>query len=130
MKLLPDTSIWVEYLRGGDSRVARELDEHLDRGTVMVCGPVIAELFAGVASQHREELWLAIGSLPWAEIDQPAWRRVGEVANELRSRGEAVPLTDVAIAVATAEAEAELWTRDEDFERIRGAVPELQLRAT
>jgi predicted nucleic acid-binding protein len=33
----------------------------------------------------------------------------------------------VAIAVAAAGAEAELWTRDQDFERIRTVLPHLEL---
>jgi predicted nucleic acid-binding protein len=49
------------------------------------------------------------------------------VAGELRRAGTSVPLTDVAIAVAATVAEAELWTRDQDFERIRTALPALEL---
>jgi predicted nucleic acid-binding protein len=127
VKLLPDTSLWVDYLRGRDAATVAELERHLEGESVLICGPVIAELLAGTAPQQRDELWLAIGSLPWAAIDQPAWRSIGEVANELRRAGISVPLTDVAIAVAAAGAEAELWTRDGDFERIQEVLPELEL---
>ena len=87
----------------------------------------MAELLAGTAPQQRDDLWLAIGSLPWAAIDQPAWRSIGQVANDLRRAGVSVPLTDIAIAVAAAEAEAELWTNDHDFERIQDVLPQLEL---
>jgi len=130
VRLLPDTSIWVEYLRGRDTATVAELDRYLDRESVLICGPVIAELLAGTAPQQRDDLWLAIGSLPWVPIDQPAWRSIGEIANGLRRGGVSVPLTDIAIAVAAANGEAELWTNDRDFQRIQEVLPALELHHT
>ena len=91
MRLLPDTSVWVDYLRGRDVATVEVLDGHLERESVLICGPVMAELLAGTAPQQRDDLWLAIGSLPWAAIDQPAWRSIGQVANDLRRAGVSVP---------------------------------------
>jgi predicted nucleic acid-binding protein len=91
-------------------------------------GPELAELLAGAPPDRRQDLFLALGSLPWAELDHAAWRQVGEVANDLRRSGASVPLTDVVIAVASTRARARLWTRDRDFERIRRALPTLELR--
>lgn len=106
MRLLPDTSIWVEYLRGRNAETVAELDRALERESVFVCGPVIAELVAGTAPHQQDDLWLAIGSLPWASIDQAAWRRLGEIAGELHRTGVSIPLTDLAIAVAAVGVEA------------------------
>ncbi|MDP9343806.1 MAG: PIN domain-containing protein [Actinomycetota bacterium] len=128
MKLLPDASVWVDYLRGRDPSTVAALDSYLERESVFVCGPVVAELLAGTAPAQREEVWLAIGSLPWADLDRTAWRKVGEVASDMRRAGVSVPLTDVVIAIATVRSEAELWTRDRDFERIRQALPTLRLQ--
>ena len=130
MKLLPDTSIWVDYLRERDPDTIAEMDRHLERESVLICGPVIAELLAGTSPDQQDELWLSIGSLPWAPVDQPGWRSIGEVAGELRRAGTSVPLTDVAIAVAANAAEAELWTRDDDFGRIKAVLPSLELHGT
>ena len=127
MKLLVDTSIWVDYLRGADARLGDALDGYLDQESVLMCGPVIAEVLAGTAPEQREETWLALGNLPWAELDQLAWRQIGEAAYELRRRGISLPLTDVVISVAALNAEADVWTRDADFARIREALPDLRL---
>lgn len=127
MRVLPDTSVWVDYLRGGKKRSAAALDGFLEQESVLVCGPGMAELLAGTQPDRREELWLALGSLPWAELDHAAWRQVGEVANALRRAGRSVPLTDVIIAIACVRAEAALWTEDRDFERIRQELPALEL---
>lgn len=130
MNLLPDTSIWIDYLRDRDGTTVAELDRYLERESVFTCGPVMAELLAGTTPDRRDDLWLAVGSLPWAEIDQPAWRSVGEVANDLRRTGVSVPLTDIAIAVAAANAEARLWTNDRDFQRIHEVLPALELHGS
>ena len=127
MRLLPDASVWVDYLRGRDAAVVDELDGHLERESVFMCGPVIAELLAGTAVERREDLWLALGSLPWSDLDQLAWQQIGELAFELRRRGTPVPIIDIAIAVSALNVEAELWTRDADFQRIREALPALNL---
>lgn len=130
MNVLPDTSIWVDYLRRGPAGPAGELDGLLQRDSVLVCGPVLAELLAGAAPERRDDLWLALGSLAWAELDHAAWRQVGEVAGDLRRAGIPVPLTDLVIAVACVKSEATLWTRDRDVERIRTALPALEVRLT
>jgi predicted nucleic acid-binding protein len=129
VKVLVDTSVWVDYLRGDDAQVVQALDASLDGESVLMCGPVMAELLAGTEPDDRDDVWLALGNLPWADVDRAGWRRVGEVAHDLRRRGITVPLTDVTIAVAATAAEAELWTRDDDFVRVQAAFPELVLAA-
>jgi predicted nucleic acid-binding protein len=118
-----------DYLREGASGAAAALEEHLEQESVVVCGPVLAELLAGTPPERRDDLWLALGSLPWAELDHAGWRRAGEVANDLRRTGRSVPLTDVVIAVACMRAGASLWTRDRDFEAIGAVLPELEVYA-
>ena len=127
MSVLPDTSIWVDYLRSGTAGPAAALDDLLSRESAVVCGPVLAELLAGTPTERRDELWHALEALPWAELDRHAWRRVGEVAHDLRAAGASVALTDQAIAVAAVSADASVWTRDEDFDRIHTVLPELDL---
>ena len=127
MTVLPDTSIWVDYLRAGADGPAGGLDRLLVEEAVVTCGPVLAELVAGTAPEHRDELWHALATLPWAELDHEAWRRVGELAFTLRQAGLSLPLTDLEIAVACTASGAALWTRDDDFQRLHSHLPSLQL---
>jgi hypothetical protein len=122
--VLPDTSIWVEWLR---KRGSEDLDRLLAERSVVACGPVAAELLSGTAPERQEELWVLLTSLRWAELDAYAWRETGIVAGGLRRTGRSLPLTDVAIAVCAVRARATLWTRDDDFERIAEVVPALEL---
>jgi predicted nucleic acid-binding protein len=125
--VLPDTSVWVDYLSAGADGAAAPLDRLLAEESVLVCGPVLAELLAGTAAGDRGELWHALAALPWADLDHEAWRLVGELAFELRRAGLSLPLTDLEIAVACASSGAALWTRDDDFHRLVPHLPSLQL---
>jgi predicted nucleic acid-binding protein len=128
MTLVADTSVWVEYLRRGARGWAAELDELLQRGEVLMCGPVLAELLAGLPSDRRSAFWVRWQALPWAELERSSWLRAGALAGDLRRRGATVPLTDIVIAVAAARAGAALWSADADFERLTGVMDDLTLR--
>jgi predicted nucleic acid-binding protein len=124
--VLPDTSIWVDYLRRGAKANAAGLDALLATGDAVMCGPVAAELLAGAADADRDALWQVLAGLPWVDLGRSEWRRVGEVAAALRRTGAMVALTDIEIAVASVGAGATLWSRDSDFERVAKVLPGLK----
>jgi predicted nucleic acid-binding protein len=126
--VLPDTSIWVAYLRTGAEGLTDELNLALDRREVLTCGPVVAELVAGARPPDRATLLASLTGLPWADLDHIAWQSVGLLAAELRDLGQTLPLTDLEIAVAAHTAAATLWTADRDFERIVTLLEGFELR--
>ena len=123
MKVVIDTSVWVDYLRHSTEGGARALDGLLERGEALACGPVVAELLAGARAGDRAQLSGLLASLPWADLGRAQWRGGGEVAATLRALGAQVPLTDLAIAVAATEAGAGVWSRHSDFDRLPLALP-------
>ena len=125
---LLDTSVWVAYLRPGSPALTEALHDYVERGEVLMCGPVLAEILAGARPDDREMLSGVLGALPWADLDRTSWASVGALAADLRARGETLPLTDLEIAVAAHSADAMLWTRDRDFERIAAVLPGLNLK--
>lgn len=127
MTVLPDTSVWVDYLRTGIQGPAAELDGLLAHGEIVTCGPVVAEIMAGATPANRDELWYLLSGLPWSDLGRAQWRRTGDVAAGLRAAGVGVPLTDIEIAVASVTANAALWTRDADFVRVQTVLPDLVL---
>jgi predicted nucleic acid-binding protein len=126
VSVLPDTSVWVDYFRGTEP-AATQLGRLLTEEPPSICGAILAELVAGAPAAQREDLWLALASLPFVELGRDAWTLAGELVHELLRRGTSVPLLDVLIAVASMRAGASLWTRDQDFERIAEVAPELEL---
>lgn len=129
LSVLPDTSVWVDYLRNGPRGRVEALDGLLASRDAMICGPVIAELLAGVLKPEEPELRLRLAGLPWAELDHEAWQQVGDVSHTLRAAGTPVALTDIEVAVAAVRAGAKMWSFDADFETIAGVLPDLQLFA-
>jgi predicted nucleic acid-binding protein len=99
----------------------------LDAGEISTCGPVAAEVLAGLDAATAERMWATLHSLPWIATPPELWREVGAAAYRLRRAGKTLPLTDLAIAVAAARAEHALWSFDSDFERIHAVLPELDL---
>jgi predicted nucleic acid-binding protein len=87
---------------------------------------VAAEILAGAAERHRGELWQLLSGLPWADLGRTEWRRVGEVAANLRGAGSPVALTAIEIAVAAVAIGARLWSRDGDFDRIGAVLDRLE----
>jgi predicted nucleic acid-binding protein len=134
--ILPDTSVWVEYLRAEDSgpstsedtSPAEALDAVIQQAQVVTCGPVAAELLAGARGDRREALSAQLSAQPWIELKHSDWLTIGQTAAKLQEQGKTTPLIDVQIAVCATLAEAELWTLDSDFERIAEALDGLRLR--
>ncbi|MFN2568806.1 MAG: PIN domain-containing protein [Candidatus Dormibacteria bacterium] len=127
MIILPDTAVWVSFLRLGLNGPAAGLDRLLAGSAQLVtCGPVVAEILAGAPDTQRADLWPMLAGLPWVNLRTVDWRTVGDVSARLRQRGETVPLTDVEIAVAAVFSGAHLWSWDPDFDRVSGVMPELR----
>lgn len=126
MSVLPDTSVWVSFLRDGSRGRAAALDALLAGQEVVACGPVVAEILAGARAGQRAELWALFSQLPWADLGRREWQQVGELAARLRERGGAVPLTDLEIGVAAVTEGAQLWSWDGDFDRVGTVLPELR----
>jgi predicted nucleic acid-binding protein len=127
--ILADTSVWVEYLRRGERGWAWELDELLARGEIVMCGPVLAELLAGVPAERRSDYALRLRALPWSELDRDGWLRAGLVRGDLRRDGFIASLVDVVIAVSAVRAGATLWTADAAHEHLAAAMGDLRIRS-
>ena len=127
---LADTSVWVAYLRGGaGDPIGAELAAVLERGELVVCGPVVSELLTGTGERDRDRLGATLRALDWVDLDRSAWIAAGELAAKLRGAGATVPLTDVTIAVAAISADAQLLSTDSDFERIAELEHRLRVRS-
>ncbi|HEY7891190.1 MAG TPA: PIN domain-containing protein [Solirubrobacteraceae bacterium] len=134
--ILPDTSVWVHYLRTTPAKPtqsetlppADELDRLIEQEQIVTCGPVVAELLAGARGAQRDELAEQLGAQVWVELKHADWLTIGHTAAKLSEQGQTTPLIDVEIAVCAVSANAELWTRDHDFERIANVLDKLRLR--
>jgi hypothetical protein len=119
--VIADTSVWVEYLQGGEE-IARAALRHLIRKEeVAFAGVVLAELLQGCrSSQERDTILTNLSGLPFLDAHFATWQRAGDLSASLRRTGITIPLTDLLIAALALEHACQVYTLDPHFEQIPG----------
>jgi predicted nucleic acid-binding protein len=116
-----DTSVWVDFLRGGRSREATAVEELVRSARAVTCGIVLAELLAGVKNaEQRERLSEALAGLDYVEMREQTWKRAGDLAAGLRSKGRTLPMSDLIVAAVALEHDLSVFTGDNHFHHIPG----------
>lgn len=126
-RVLVDTSVWVDYFRGGSPLVSEKLDGLLSEAEVCVPKIVLAELLQGAKSE-REVAAIEDMLEAFTIIDQgpDTWMKAGKLSRQLKSRGKTIPLIDCYIAVIAEESHCAVFTLDSHFQEIQKVLP-LQL---
>jgi predicted nucleic acid-binding protein len=110
--ILVDTSIWIEHLRSGDTRLA----DLLDRSQVLAHRFVTGELACGNL-RNRDEILKLLNDLPQSPVASPT-----EALNFIERHqlmGLGIGYIDIHLLAATALAEnATLWTGDRRLKKI------------
>ena len=122
MKVLVDTSVWVDFLNGFSSPEAKTLRAiAIDVGVLATCGVVAAEVLQGLRSDGAVRRTKAyFQDLDWLSPRGPeTYFSAASLYRELRRRGITVRSTiDCLIAQLAAEGDCELLARDRDMARI------------
>ena len=122
MKILVDTSVWVDFFNQFPSREAAVLaDLLLDEVEVVTCGVVVAEFFQGIRKTESlpelETHFRDMTSLVPREPD--TYLAAAALFRELRARGITIRSTiDCLIARLAEENSALLLAKDRDLHRI------------
>lgn len=120
MKVLADTSIWIDHFRRRDAR----LEEFLDRGDVVMHPFVIGELLLGHVPRITD-MMDDLGRLPKATVASA--EEVLEFIALKKLPGSAIGYVDAhLLAAAALTPEAAVWTRDK---RLLAAAESLALDA-
>lgn len=122
MRVLVDTSAWVEFLNGARSPHADAVDALL-RGDdePCTCGIVVAEVFQGLRRDAtRKAIERSFRAMPFIEPEGPdIYLRAAEVYRRLRERGVTIRSTiDCIIAVMAEEGGCALLSRDRDLDAL------------
>lgn len=116
--ILPDTSIWIEFLRG-QKGVFPYLRLELENQNIVTVEWIFGELFQG--AKNSEEMGILSGyweSLPHVE-GKEIWLDAGKLANREKFYQKGVGLIDAAIIVAARLRCAKVWTLDK---RLKGVL--------
>lgn len=112
MKLLIDSSVWIDFLRDGEAKHI-EVAEAVRNGQAYLCQPIWVELWSGMRGK-REELALTYlrDCCDWLEVDEETWSLAAELRRAARSKGLNCPLADVLIVACALRHGAELHHSD------------------
>lgn len=111
MRIILDTSIWIEYFKGKDEyfNICREL---IEKNEIKTIDLIFAELLQGSRSQKEVDLIKAYFELiPKVEIEQ-LYIFAGEFSQKEKLINKGIGLIDACIITATMMSNAKLWTLD------------------
>lgn len=122
MKVLVDTSVWIDFFNGFDSPEALALTGLLEADAdIVTCGVVIAEFFQGLTSnQSRRQLEPYFRDMRYLEARAPdTWLAAADLYRGLRERGITIrSMPDCVIAQLAAESDGVVLSRDRDLRAI------------
>jgi predicted nucleic acid-binding protein len=118
--VLLDTCIWIDALRGRSQATVDAARRLLDKGLVVRCDVVTAELRYGLRPHERNKVLPLLDAVPNVEVTSDDWAAAADLGADLRATGTTIPLTDLLVARVCLRAGARLWTNDGHFDGIGG----------
>ena len=117
-KILADTCIWIEYFRG-KSLFSEELRRLIQKGGLVITGPVVFELLQGAKNKKDADLIKEVTrGLPLFEVTHEIWLSAGDLYFDLRRKGITIPPSDVLLAAMAIDNNWSLFTTDNHFDHI------------
>lgn len=116
MNVIVDTSIWIDFFRGG---LFPKMETALKEGRVYLTPLIASELISGVRTKREEkELQDLIQTLPLVETPLSHWINVGHLRNKCRKKGLNISTPDAHIAQSTLDIAGILYASDSIFLKI------------
>jgi hypothetical protein len=125
LKVLVDTSVWVDFFNGYPSAQEKSLSRLIaGDDEILTSGVIVAEVFQGLRrDKGRAEIVRLFRELLFVEPSgMDTYLRAADVYRTLRRRGVTVRSTiDCLIAVVAEENECDVLARDRDLQTILGS---------
>lgn len=123
MRVLVDTSVWIEFFGPKDSVSQRALESLIQEGSIVTCLPVRAEVFSGkINPKLRARLKGCFDAMDRVDPDWnlvATWDTIADFPARARRAGLSVPgLVDRMILASGLHGEARLWTLDLRMQRL------------
>lgn len=121
---LLDTNVCIAWLKGGDGKLLRRVEQHI--GTLQLCSVVKAELLYGARKSRNIASNLArldsfFAELPSLPFDDQAAEHYGALRATLEQEGQPIGPNDLMVAAIAKSADAVLVTRNNsEFRRVVG----------
>ena len=123
VRVLIDTSAWIDYLRGADTATTRLVRKILldPDNEVLSCEPIAMELLAGAGDESRfRKLEMLVNGLASLGVDSWAdFRDAARLFRAARASGETIrSLTDCLIAAIAMNHDVTVLHKDRDLDVI------------
>jgi predicted nucleic acid-binding protein len=121
MKVLVDTSVWIDFLRGTPSpKVALLVSLIVQREDICCCGFVLTEVLQGIKSEKEYlETKRVFDGLIYLESERSTFELGATVYRELRKRGSTIRnAIDCLIGATVIQHGIHLLENDRDYELI------------
>ena len=117
MKVLIDTSAWIDFFRDTGGAVGDLVAEFIQLDQAYLTGPVMAELLHGARGKREvKNLDEVFAAIPILDVTGKDWLTTGNTLQALRKKGCTVPLTDVLIASVAQRNNMAVLTLDKHFQ--------------
>lgn len=123
---LVDTSVWIDFLEGGDHWTKDRLKEKLgDRESILYTEMILLEIIQGIKKREgREKIEKEFGSLVLAPQKRSATMLAAEIYQELQRKGFRIrSVIDCLIAAMAMETGSTILHKDRDFDVIADHYP-------
>ncbi|MEI7616464.1 MAG: PIN domain-containing protein [Actinomycetota bacterium] len=111
MKIIADTSVWIEFLKNNES-VFSILKDRLENQEIAAVECVFGELLQGVKNNKEQKIILSYWkSLPKLN-ETGIWIKAGAFSSENKMSDKGVGLIDCVIIVLAKENNLKIWTLD------------------
>jgi predicted nucleic acid-binding protein len=128
MKLLLDTSLWIDFTRTRSPRALKAfIAPFVLDPAAHLAEPVRFELLRSASPQEARLLEVQFATLPCLPTPVDLWQRAAALGQACRAAGRTVSSLDLLLAAVALHHNAVLLSFDDGFEAI-AAVSELQLR--
>ncbi len=119
MKVLIDTSAWIDFFRDTGGAAGDLVAELIRLDQACLTGPVMAELLHGAKGKREtKELDTVFATIPILDVIGEDWINTGTILQALRKKGLSVPLTDVLIASVAQRNKMAVLTLDKHFQHL------------
>jgi predicted nucleic acid-binding protein len=112
MRILVDSSVWIEFLRNGNG-ASPELAHAIRTGQAMICPVVWVEIWSGIRGKREQSVFDQVTDLcPTLPMDEKTWELAGELGRAAKRAGLNCPVADVLIVACAKRHGAGLLHQD------------------
>jgi predicted nucleic acid-binding protein len=121
VKLLVDTTVWIDFFRGIESEKVTALEKCIrDREDICCCGFVLTEVLQGVRDDKElTEVKRLFDGLIYLEDDRSTFELAAGIYRDLRQKGRTIRNSiDCLIAAIVIQSRVSFLENDRDYQHI------------